>query len=402
MKKKKILIYIAFALIMAGLGASDSQRGIFAGIFEKHFDLTMSRVSLIVTVSYIGNLVFILLGSRLADRFEKKKVFVCASFLWMAGLLLYVLTDNYYALLVGMFVTMGTSTLMNTMMNIMSPMVFGASAGMLINTLFFTQGIGTTANQNITGRLATDYGSFRLVNIILICLGIAGTLIVLMVKFPEEKEEKGQDVSEQRTVGVTGKIIKNPAFFLFVFIFGFYFIAEHGIMNWWKTYLERSPGFDSGKAAVYLSIFFGGMTLGRLIFSPFVSKLGEMKSMLIFGGAGTVLYIAGLAGGTHTALLLSISGLFISIVYPTMVLFIRRFFPGSIVSSATGMVISTATVFDIAFNFIFGRLVENSGFTNVMFIFPVSMGIFYALYLALSAHKKKGGTNARTPMGTET
>ena len=150
-------------LIMIALGASDSMRGIFSGIFETHFSLNKNQVGMIVTVSYTGNLVFMLFGSRLADSCGKKKVCFAVLSLWMAAILLYLVTDNYYCLLAGMFVSMGASTLMNTLINILSPSFFGLNAGMIVNTLFFTQGIGTSANQNLAGRFAQDYGSFRLV-----------------------------------------------------------------------------------------------------------------------------------------------------------------------------------------------------------------------------------------------
>ncbi len=393
-KKKKIIIYIAFALIMVGLGASDSMRGIFAGIFEEHFDLTMSRVSLIVTVSYIGNLVFILFGSRLFDRFDKKRVAFFVMLMWGLSLLLYIFTDNYICLLIGMFVSMGTSTLMNTLINVMSPVFFGTAAGMIVNTLYFTQGIGTSANQNITGQLATDYSSFKIVNVILLVFGALGTLLMLTVSFTDgEEKDTAKDGNKEPVktgkAGVTATILKNPAFYLFIFVFGFYFIAEHGIMNWWKTYLEKCLSFDTKSAAVYLSIFFGGMTIGRLVFSPFVSKLGEGKAMFIFGGVGTLLYIAGILGGNATVALLSASGLFISIIYPTMVLFISRFFDRSMIATATGYIISIATLFDIGFNAAFGKCADVLGFEKVILVFPVSLAVFYILFLILKTKKQK-------------
>ncbi len=85
--------------IMIALGASDSMRGIFSGIFENHFTLSKSQVSLIVTISYIGNLVFILFGSRLADKYDKKKVCMGILIMWMVALLIYIFTDNFYCLL---------------------------------------------------------------------------------------------------------------------------------------------------------------------------------------------------------------------------------------------------------------------------------------------------------------
>ena len=67
------LTFAAFVVLMVGLGSSDSLRGIFSPVFSSHFALSATQLGLIVTVSYIGNLVFLLVGGNVIERFEKKK-----------------------------------------------------------------------------------------------------------------------------------------------------------------------------------------------------------------------------------------------------------------------------------------------------------------------------------------
>lgn len=42
---------------------------------------------------------------------------------WMCAMLVFLLTDNYYALLVGMFLAMGASTLLNTSITLITPFI---------------------------------------------------------------------------------------------------------------------------------------------------------------------------------------------------------------------------------------------------------------------------------------
>ena len=182
---------------------------------------------------------------------------------------------------------------------------------------------------------------------------------------------------------VTGEILKNKAFYVFVLSFGFYFIAEHGIMNWWLSYCTESLRVTRGEAASYLSLFWGGMTLGRLLLSPFVTRLGIGKSILTFGGIGTLLYAAGVLFREPTLLVVSLSGFFLSIVYPTLVMMINQFFAYEMIASATGYIISAATIFDILFNACFGSVLETVGFSMGILIFPVCMLMFYMLFLVL-------------------
>nr|WP_276616007.1 MFS transporter [Paenibacillus timonensis] len=139
---------------MIALGASDSLRGVFSVVFADHFRLTADQVAQIVTVSYGGNLFFLLVGGRLMDRFERKKAMLAMLIVWMLALLLFVLSDNFYAILIGMFLAMGASTLLSTTINIVTPLLFVTTPGLAVNFLFFVQGIGTTGSQSLAGNFA--------------------------------------------------------------------------------------------------------------------------------------------------------------------------------------------------------------------------------------------------------
>ena len=141
------LTFFAFVVLMVGLGSNDSLRGIFSTIFQEHFSLTTTQLGLIVTASYIGNLVFLLVGGNLSTRFSKKRVLQVLILIWMAALALFAFTSNYTVLLIGMALALGSSTLLNTTMNLITPLLFATAPGFFVNFLFFTQEIGTSGSQ---------------------------------------------------------------------------------------------------------------------------------------------------------------------------------------------------------------------------------------------------------------
>lgn len=402
MNKNAIVAFAGFGLCMAVMGASDSLRGVFSLVFQNHFALTSTQVSMIVTVSYIGNLVFLLLGGRLLDRFPKKRVFLATLGVWMSGAAFFIVGDSYYLLLLGMFLCMGASTLLNTTVNIMVPILFAFSPGMIVNVLFFVQGIGTSGSQNILGRYASDLSSWKWVNILLWILAAAGMLLVALIRVPGTKGQGGNAAPEQDAAVKNGvhrqgglreqislqDILRNKAFWFFIVMFGFYFIAEHGIMNWYMMYAVKGLSLDNVSAANYLSIFFGGMTVGRLVFAPVVHKLGEQKSVFLFGTIGGILYVIGIAGGLSTAFLLSASGAVLSIIYPTMVLLIQKYYDQNCVATATGMIISIATLFDILFNMCFGKVTDLIGMKAGFYILLGSMILFVVTMLLFGKQKK--------------
>lgn len=383
MNKEKNIRWIpvlCFGVLMLGLGSSDSLRGIFSPVFQEHYSVGGRGLSMMVVISYVGNLLFLSVGGKMMDTFDRKKVAMGMLGIWMAAVLLNVLTDSYPMILLSMFLALGASTMLNTTVNLLTPMVCAGYAGMMVNIFFFIQGIGTSGSQFLLGRFAFSYDGWKMINGVLFAVGLVSLGLFAMVNLKPEKEKtKPKTSQKKKPQDMPGASI----FWLLVLMMGFYFIGEHGIMNWMLTYCMNALQMPSHTASAYLSIFWGGMTVGRLVFAPVVQKLGVRKSLKYFGGAGTVLFVAGVLSGSKGVILLSGSGLLISILYPTMVLFFQQIYPVSVVATKTGAIISAATIADIVFNAGFGALSDSMGIQISFLILPVCMVLYYCFYLLL-------------------
>lgn len=368
------LTFFAFVVLMVGLGSNDSLRGIFSTIFQEHFSLTTTQLGLIVTASYIGNLVFLLVGGNLSTRFSKKRVLQVLILIWMAALALFAFTSNYTVLLIGMALALGSSTLLNTTMNLITPLLFATAPGFFVNFLFFTQEIGTSGSQYILGSHADGFAFWQHTNLVLLILGAVAFVLLLFCNVPEEAAAPA-DAPAQKG-GYDWRIIVP-----YVLVFGFYFIAEHGVMNWMVAYGVDGLGLPQASAAKYLSVFFGGMMIGRLCLSPLVDKLGALKSLAAFGGVSCVLYLIGSLGGAVTMPVWAISGLSFSILYPTLVMSIRLYFPAQQVSGAAGTILSIASLADILFNVGFGKLVDMAGYAVSIRVLPLSVLAFFIVFM---------------------
>ena len=433
-ESRTIAYYLILGLLMLGLGSSDALRGVFAPVFREHFALNTSQLSLIITVSYMGNFVFMLLGGRLSDHFGLRRAFCGTLCCWIGAEALYLLTDHFPALLVGVFFAMGTSTLLNMLMNVMSPRLFTVP-GAAINILFFIQAIGTTLTQGGIGRLATSFFAWKLVSLALLLIGVIALLAFARLSFGdaglsydrrirkgavgeisrkvsektvgELSREVGEETAGEINKRISGEtagnihkkeraetgegipqkaagraserkkpsypeekespyimILHRPAFWLFILIFGTYFIGEHGVMNWMNIYCRDGLGMSARDAALIPSLFYGGMMLGRLLFAPVIAKLKIRKALLIFLGSGT-------------------GGLGLSVIYPTMTLCIQIYFHRELTTTATGAIMSAGTLFDIAFNAIFGLVIARVGYGMGMMILPLAMCLSLGTYLAL-------------------
>ena len=383
MNKEKNIRWIpvlCFGVLMLGLGSSDSLRGIFSPVFQEHYCVGGKGLSMMVVISYVGNLLFLSVGGIMMDAFDRKKGAMGMLGIWMAAVLLNVLTDSYPMILLSMFLALGASTMLNTTVNLLTPMVCAGYAGMMVNIFFFIQGIGTSGSQFLLGRFAFSYDGWKMINGVLFAVGLVSLGLFAMVNLKPEKEKtKPKTSQKKKPQDMPGASI----FWLLVLMMGFYFIGEHGIMNWMLTYCMNALQMPSHTASAYLSIFWGGMTVGRLVFAPVVQKLGVRKSLKYFGGAGTVLFVTGVLSGSKGVILLSGSGLLISILYPTMVLFFQQIYPVSVVATKTGAIISAATIADIVFNAGFGALSDSMGIQISFLILPVCMVLYYCFYLLL-------------------
>ena len=374
-KKKNIITFAAFLILMVGLGANDAMRGIFSTIFSAHFQLSTAQLSQIVTVSYIGNLVFLAVGGFGVDILGRRKAMLLYTFLWSAAMLLFATTDSYLLLLVGMFFAMGTSTLLNTKI--------GRDGVGLSQGQKQRQGIGTSGSQSIIGNWATDISSWHTVAWGLLAIGAAAMVLFVLFPMPEVQEHKTEGKVSPK------EIMSCPAFLSLVLIIGLYFIAEHGIMNWLVSYATNALEVPMGQAANFTAVFFGCVMVGRLVLSSLVDKLGIYRCLRLFATSAAVLYTAGVLLGAPGLWLLAVSGLLFSILYPTLVMLIPRYWPSHAASSASGLVLSVASLADILFNAVFGSLVDAIGYRTSFLIMPACMvGCTALLWLFFAKAKK--------------
>ena len=249
----------------------------------------------------------------------------------------------------------------------------------LLNSVLWT---GNAAQSTAQGYLGISQTRVTLMSILPVIwlIGAAGILVLLFVRFPDRvvlPDEEGKKYGFLNAA-------KNPAFPLFVLIFGFYFIAEHSIMNWFVQISTDAYSLTVNQASTYLALFFGGIMVGRLVFAPVIHKIGIKGSILLFGGVALVLYCAGILIGKVALPVLVVSGLSFSILYPTLVMLIQNYYPVGGITTATGLIISTATLFDIGWNAAYGVLIDQLGARGALLLLPAAMALFYLCCVLLA------------------
>ena len=360
-------LYAVSASLMVILGASDALRGIFTPLFTSVFGFSMSQVGFIVSASYLGNLICLLFGGMILDRIGRKKAMALFIIALALSEILLLFGNNYVLLVLGFFLALGISTLLNTTLNLLSDSFSATKSLMLLNALFFLQGIGTSGSQLILSRYSSSVGVWNGTLIAMAVLLVPLALITMKLKdegkavSAETEEIKGAEKTEY------GMII------LIALTLGLYLISEHGITNYIIMYGTEYIGISAAAAGLALSLYSAGIMIGRLVLGTIVDKVGAEKMLFISLVGATI--IATAAFSLSVLPLLFLVGLAISIVYPTTVSLVRKHAPATLGARATTVAVSAASILDVIFNAVFGKAIDSFGYGSSMPVLCVALGI---------------------------
>ncbi len=114
-------------------------------------------------------------------------------------------------------------------------------------------------------------------------------------------------------------MMKNPYALGFSAAIFLYVAVECAVYVWMPTLLVTYHGSATFMAAYAISIFFVLRAAGRFIGSWILGRLNWTVVVTIFSLAIFVCFVGSMAGGIGTAVfLLPFSGLFMSVIYPTI------------------------------------------------------------------------------------
>ncbi|WP_432570843.1 MFS transporter [Kineococcus sp. SYSU DK005] len=97
-----------------------------------------------------------------------------------------------------------------------------------------------------------------------------------------------------------------------------YVTLEGGVAGWESTHLRASTGASPSRAAAAVALFWGGLTLGRLLAAPLVARLHPRRLLLLALGAATLSLLAAALPGA-AVLAYALAGLAIAPVFPAVI-----------------------------------------------------------------------------------
>jgi MFS transporter, FHS family, glucose/mannose:H+ symporter len=260
---------------------------------------------------YVGFLIATLITGILADRFGLKSVVLLAGVFLAIGVSGYSFFSSALLLAGSLFVIGLGLGAIELGPNAIIVSVYHERKGLYLNLMAVLHGLGALVAPLFAGWLLSLSVSWRVIyrwELPLIALFV---LIFIFLRFPKAAEKTQLDFRQIPQIAFKGDL---PWFYAGI---AFYVAAEIGMGSWLVTFLQDVRHFSVTGSTQALSLFFAMVMIGRLIGGFFVHKIGYVRSIFIMSIGGLLCIVAGLFGPKEISFLLPVTGLFLSVIFPT-------------------------------------------------------------------------------------
>jgi MFS transporter, DHA1 family, quinolone resistance protein len=304
------LMFLMFAM------TSDAVGSIIPKVIEE-FNLSMKAAGAFHYVPMAAIAVGAVLLGFLADRFGRKATIVGGLTLYGAGSLLFAVGHS-----LGSFILLlAVSGVGISMFKIGALALIGDISEStrehtsLMNAVEGFFGVGSIIGPALVALLLGAGMSWKWLYVI--AAGICGVLLLvaLRVRYPDTRTVGGESIDLGRTV----RMMRDPYALGFSLLIALYVSTEVAIYVWMPTYLESYRHEAPLLTAYALTIFFVLRAAGRFLGAWLLNRFSWSLVLACFGVAIFGCFAASLAGGVSVAVyLLPLSGLFMSMMYPTL------------------------------------------------------------------------------------
>lgn len=403
----RIIRWLTYLMFMMFAMTSDSVGEIIKEV-KVAFSVTNAQASLMHSLPMLGIALSGLFLGFLADKIGRKPTIImglgifgvaCYSFLIANDFMLIVSLMSLSGVAVGVFKTgalaligdISSSTKQHTSTMNGAEAFFGVGAiiGPLIVAYLIHQGVAWQWLYVIAG-------------------GVCTVLIVgaLFVKYPNYTREQGDEVKKVSVIQSLS-LVKNPYALGFSIGAFLYVAAESAIYVWMPSYLVcdastlratydcYTQGFSQTLAIYSVTAFFILRAAGRFVGIWMMSHFNWALVLMLFSGAIVLCFGLGLMGGKQVALyLFPLTGIFMSVIYPTFNSKGISCFPKNQHGSVAGVILFFTAAGAAAGPFIMG-LVSDANGGDAKYGFMVATAFAAILFVGMVYNFVKNPTQKR-------
>lgn len=253
---------------------------------------------------------------QLADRFGRRRTIVVGLTLFAAACFLFAAGDAFLFFAV----LMGLSGLAIGVFKTGALALIGDIAGStaqhtsIMNTAEGFFGVGAIIGPAILAQLLAAGLSWKWLYVLAGAICVVLIVLALLVRYPDT----GALASGGGFAG-TDRAMRSPYVLAFSAGAFLYVGVEASIYVWLPTLLAQHTGTATTAAAYSISIFFLLRAAGRFLGAWMLTRVAWQTVLAVFSGSILACFALSMTGGIGWAVyLLPLSGLFMSVVYPTL------------------------------------------------------------------------------------
>lgn len=326
------LSYFGFVI----LGLTGTIHGMALPFLIEDYALTLSVAGLLLFLNSAGYLLASIAFPFLQRRIDAKRLLFGAFLVMLISYSIFPLFSWWSMLLCLAFLaSLGTGTVdvgFNTLISSLEPEI----AQPTLNWLHFSYGIGALFGPLFLSRLLNLGFSWKSFYVSAAILSF--WFLLLWSKQVKESSHERTALTNQNKQGI---VYREPIFWLLLIAIFIYVAAEVALVGWIPTYLT-GLGVSTGNASLGISVLWLGITSGRAASSRLVQVINP-KTLLLILICGASIGMWGLIFATHIWLIfavLFIIGLFLSAIFPLIMLQGAALFRREVAQTASGLVVA--------------------------------------------------------------
>jgi fucose permease len=319
-------------------GFVQTMRGVVYPLVKNNFDVSYSRQGFLVFLVSCASVAACAAAGVFLNRFGFRKSMAAAFTAVLAGMASFLAAPEKGAaagfwIMAGMFILIQSGLgFFEIVLNGMGAKTFTKKSALMMNLLHFFYGMGAVLGPAFAGFIANGLGlSWRLVYPI----GLVPVALMALVTFfmapketppavpaipadtaPAQADPSGGNGAEGFSFW---SALREPMVWRFGVILGLASVGDVSMTNWSGLYLQDVYGYDPRTTgAAFLSLFYILYTATRLFGGFVIEKAGYFKSLLFASGAVVILFCSGFILGRNGVWILPFTGLFLAILYPTV------------------------------------------------------------------------------------
>ena len=286
--KGMVLLLVVIYITFISLGLPDSLFGVAWPLAHLDFGLEESFGSIysVIIAVCTGGVSFF--AGPLIKKFGTGLVTAVSVVLTAVGMLIISFAPNVYVMMLGSVVAGLGAGAIDTGLNNFVSLNYKA---IHMNWLHCFWGVGVTVSPLIMSIFLKDgdwQAGYRTISFIQFGISlIVFASLVLWLKY-DKKEAQNEEIESQTQEKISLKrIFMTPGVITAVLSLGFYCAVEFLMGTWGASYLINAKGLSADKAAQMVSLYYGGIMIGRFLSGILSLKVNDKN--LIRGGAGVLL-----------------------------------------------------------------------------------------------------------------